>query len=720
MDPGETRTMDAVLMDPSEEIELDARLDEDVWQRAVPATNFVQRDPNNGESATERTEVRIVYNRNTLYMGVTMFDSEPDRLTYSQLGRDNGLPADDKLRWTIDTFLDGRTGYFFEMNPIGSMADALQGPSGSNREWDGIWNARAQRSDIGWTLEIEIPFQTLNFDPSSDTWGINFERTVQRKNEVSLWMGWPRNQGLQRMSNAGHVRGIRNVSQGVGLDIKPYLLGLTESFPGRADSPSATDVQAGLDLFYSVTPSLKANVTVNTDFAQTEVDQRQTNLTRFSLFFPEKRDFFLDGALFFDFASQRGFGGGGGGGRGGGPRGNLLIPFFSRRIGLANGAPQRIDIGAKLTGQIGASDVGVLQVRTGEEGGAIGEDFTVIRLRQRMMRESYVGGLYTRRQARGDDTDTLETAGIDFRLQTSTFRGSSNLRSSGYFLHTTNPLGTGKSSAFGGEIVFPNDPLFAVFQYMEVQDNYDASLGFNRRTGFRSFSPRMGFSPRPSRHPWIRRFQFRAGVDWLLDTEGNRTLSRAIDLTPFQLDLHSQDTFQFNVIPTYELLEEDFEISDDVILPAGNEYRFMRYRVQARTASRRMLAVSPQVEWGSFFSGDRLRLRGTVFLRAAPGMIFNFTADWNRVSLPEGKFDTRLYRVGTETQFNPWISIVNSVQFDSQSAVLGWQSRFRWIMQPGNDLYFVYIHNWEDDPLNNRFNTLDRRATSKMLYTYRF
>ena len=528
-------------------------------------------------------------------------------------------------------------------------------------------------------------------------------------------MGWPRNQGLQRMSNAGHVRGIRNASQGVGLDVKPYLLGLTESFPGRDDSPSATDVQAGVDVFYSVTPSLKANLTVNTDFAQTEVDQRQTNLTRFSLFFPEKRDFFLDGALFFDFASYRRFGGGGDRG------GNLLIPFFSRRIGLdEDGAPQRINLGAKLTGQIGASDVGVMQVQTGEEGDAIGEDFTVIRFRQRMLRESYVGALYTRRHARGGDIDTLETAGIDFRLQTSTFRGSSNLRSSGYFLHTTNPLGTGKNSAFGGEISYPNDPVFAHLGYMEIQDNYDASVGFTRRTGFRSFGPRLFYSPRPSRHPWIRRFQFGSSVDWLLDTEGNRTLSRSVELRPFSLDLHSQDTFEFSVIPTYEFLEEDFEISDDITLPAGSAYNFTRYRVEARTADRRILAVQPQVEWGSFFSGDRLRLGGTVFLRPAPGMIFNFSTDWNRVSLPEGEFYTRLYRLGTETQFNPWISIVNSVQFDSQSAVLGWQSRFRWIMQPGNDLYFVYIHNWEDDPLNNRFNTLDRRASSKMLYTHRF
>ena len=223
-------------MAAGESITVDGRLDEDVWMRAVPATNLMQEEPNNGEPGTENTEVRIVFSADNLYIGVALFDSEPDKLIFYQMGRDGNLPADDKFQWAIDTFLDGRTSYWFEMNPLGSMADALRSSNASNRQWDGIWNAASTRTEIGWTMEIEIPFRTLNFDPNSDTWGFNFRRTIARKNEENIWMGWPRNQGLNRMSNAGLLTGIRNVTQGHGLDVKPYLAGTSESFPGRGDS----------------------------------------------------------------------------------------------------------------------------------------------------------------------------------------------------------------------------------------------------------------------------------------------------------------------------------------------------------------------------------------------------------------------------------------------------------------------------------------------------
>jgi hypothetical protein len=709
--------MEAVRMDAGESITLDGRLDEDVWLRAAPATNFIQRDPVNGQPATEQTEVRIVYNADKLYMGVTCFDSEPEKWMGVQLLRDGGLPADDKIQWTIDTFLDGRTGYFFEMNPLGSMADALQGADdSSNRQWDGIWNARAHRSEIGWTLEIEIPFRTLNFNPDSDTWGINFQRTVARKNEESLWMGWPRNQGLRRMSNAGLLTGIRNVTQGHGLDIKPYLLGTLESFPGRGNSRINIDRAAGVDFFYSVTPGLRANLTVNTDFAQAEVDQRQVNLTRFSLLFPEKRDFFLDGALFLDFAS-------------GGTSdrdirregGSDLLPFFSRRIGLdARGMPQRINFGGKLTGQLGEHDIGVLQVQTGEDDEAPGEDFTVMRIKRRMLQQSYVGALYTLRHVRAAGSDNRQTIGVDFRLATSNFRGSQNLQTSGYFLHGINPLSTGKNSAFGAELSYPNDPFEANFEYMEIQDNYDAAVGYTRRTGFRKFQPRIGFGPRPRQHPWIRRFNFVGDLDWRLDSNTSQTLTRELDVTVFQLETHPQDEFQIHVIPTYEQLEQTFPIAPGVTLPAGRHYSFTRYSVQAETSRRRLFSLLPSVEWGDFYSGQRLRLNMSVDIRARAGVLLSLAHEWNRVSLAEGQFYTRLYRFISETQFNPFISLVNNVQYETQSAVLGWQARLRWIIQPGNDLYFVYIHNWQDDPLSRRIYTLDRRATSKISYTHRF
>ena len=713
MSPSDRRSMEAIRMGPSESITLDGRLDEEVWLRAVPATNFLQRDPDNGQPATEQTEVRFVYDADKLYMGVTLFDSEPDKLIHYQMGRDGFLPSDDKLQWAIDTFNDGQSAYWWEMNPLGSMADSLRGANNTNnRQWDGIWDARSTRSDIGWTLEIEVPFRTMNFNPNTDGWGVNFQRTIARKNEVSLWMGWPRNQGLNRMSNAGLLTGIQDVTQGVGLDVKPYLVGTSESFPGRGDSSVTNDAQVGVDLFYNITPSLRSNLTVNTDFAQAEVDARQLNLTRFSLLFPEKRDFFLDGSLFFESESGSG---------------NTLIPFQSRRIGLdEENTPQRINFGSKLTGQAGAFDIGVLQVQTADEsddekGGSLGEDFIVMRLKRRMFRESHMGALYTLRHTRDGDIDDRQTMGVDFRLATSTFRGSDNLGASGYFLHTTNPFDTaGKSSAFGTEISYPNDPLSIQVGYQEIQDNYDAAVGFTRRTGFRNVSQETTFAPRPRQHPWIRSFNFGARTNWFFAPTDNQLLTREFDITALQVETHRQDRMEFHVLPTYELLEEDFEIEPGVILPAGSEYSFTRYRVQGSTTSRRPVALSPQVEWGDFFSGNRLRLNTTVNFRAAPGQMFTFTNEWNRVSLAEGEFTTKLYRFIAETQFNPRISLVNNVQYDTQSAIVGWQSRFRWIVRPGSDFYFVYIQNWLDDPVTGQIFTLDRRLSSKVLYTHRF
>lgn len=358
------RTMVALRMDEAERIELDGRLDEPAWTRAIPAANFIQQDPDNGKPATEPTEVRILFSQDALYMGVICFDSEPDRWLGYQRRRDEFLQSDDRLMWNIDTYNNQQSGYFFEMNPSGLMGDALRGAGFQNRQWDGIWNAKVVRSPIGWTLEIEIPFRTLSFDPDADAWGINFQRTVRRKNEESLWMGWGRNQGLNRLSNAGLLTGLRGVRLGRGLDLKPYAVATSESFPGRGDPDVKNNASAGLDVFYSPSPRLRTILTLNTDFAQTEVDQRLVNLTRFPQFFPEKRDFFLDGSTFFDFQStQQG--------------GNSLLPFFSRRIGLdANGNPQTIDVGGKLTGQFGATDVGALFIRTGREGDVLGEDST--------------------------------------------------------------------------------------------------------------------------------------------------------------------------------------------------------------------------------------------------------------------------------------------------------------------------------------------------------
>src|SRR6185436_19569323 len=308
-------------------------------------------------------------------------------------------------------------------------------------------------------------------------WGINVSRTLTRKNENSIWTGWARNQGVSRMTNAGRVTGLTGVTQGHGLDIKPYVLGSAQDAPARRETMSRAG-QAGVDLFYNPTPALRTNLTVNTDFAQTEVDQRQVNLTRFSLLYPEKRDFFLDGATFFDFASP-GAGAGGNNSQNNANIGSDLIvnPFFSRRIGLSDsGNEQKILFGTKATGQIAGQDVGILDVRTGDDHDLIGEDFTVARLKHRLMRQSYVGAAYTRRDPHAIGAAVRQTLGFDFRLATSTLRGNQNLSLSGWYADATQPGPGNGTHAYGATLAYPNDRWNANLDVRTVEANFNPAV----------------------------------------------------------------------------------------------------------------------------------------------------------------------------------------------------------------------------------------------------
>ncbi|MQA89177.1 MAG: hydrolase [Gemmatimonas sp.] len=699
------RVMVAERLHDGERVDLDGCLDEEIWTRAEPAKDFVMQDPLLGGAPTEPTEVRIALDRDNLYLGVTAYDSEPDRLLGNTMKRDEFLSADDRFMWTIDTFLDQQTGYFFEMNPSGLMADAVMGPGGgNNREWDGIWDARVSRSEIGWTIEIVIPFRTLNFDPDAPAWGINFQRTVRRKSEESLWTGFERNQGLRRMSNAGLLVGIRDVSQGMGIDVRPYVAAKVAEAPGRAPAADAEGTgDIGVDLYYNLTPNLRANLTINTDFAETEVDQRQVNLTRFPLLFPEKRGFFLEGGTFFDFYSPPD-----------------VQPFFSRRIGLdSRGIPQTIDGGLKLTGQAGRQDIGALYVRTGASDDVAGEDFAALRFRRHFFTQSYVGGIYTLRRGRGDGLGSFQTAGLDFRITTSTFLGSKNADIGGMILATPNSETEGDDLAYGFRVSYPNDLWNGAFHFTEVQPNHDPGVGFLRRRSFRSYHPSLSWSPRPDNHPIIRQFSFGGALALYTDLD-NRALTREFDLTLIQIDGHAGDNVSFSATPTYERLDDDFEIYPGVVIPVGEAFDFTRYRIEIGTANRRVVALQPSYTWGSFFSGTRREMVLGVGLRPTPGVTVNLSAERNEIALPEGEFETRLFRLVADTQLNPRVYLVNNLQYDSLSDQVGWQARFRWIVRPGNDLYFVYNHNWFEEAGVDGFRTLDRRAATKINYTHRF
>ncbi len=721
---GTVSRISVVQLTSADIVRLDGVLDEAVWQRGEPVTDFLQREPDNGAPATERTEVRVLRDRNRLILGVMLYDSEPDNVLGNQMQRDQAFDADDRFVWTLDTFLNGRTGYFFEINPSGAMGDGLVDPGvssgrndfgiGINRSWDGIWLARVRRTQDGWSAEAEIPFRTMNFDPESDAWGVNFQRTIRRKNEETLWTGHARNQGLARMTNAGRLEGVAGLSQGLGLDVKPYVVGALAAAPGRGRPEWDASRSVGLDAFHNLTPALRANLSLNTDFAETEVDQRRVNLTRFPLFFQEKRDFFLEGSSFFDFSRERD---------------ESVVPFFSRRIGLdTSGMPQRIDVGAKLTGQIGSFDLGVLQIRTGaREDGTLsapasavpGEDFSVLRVRRRAFQQSYVGALYTRRSTRAPGEADRHTAGMDFELQTSQFRGSRNLGLSGFSVWTSNPLGTGDSAAYGLRAAYPNDPFTFEIAAQELQSNYDPAVGFVERRGYKRLSPSGEWAPRLSNHPWIRGFEFSFEADVLNDTN-NRPLTREIELTPIEVNLEDGSRIALDVTRQYERLEEDFEISDGVILPTGRTYRFTRYQIGGSTADHRVVSVNASVIFGDFFSGRRQELAVAVSARPRRGVSLSVEAERNTLELAEGNFTTAVYRAVANTQVSPWISFVNNLQYDTVSRLLGWQMRFRWIRRPGSDLYFVYTHNWNEALEGRRLRTLDNRFATKILHTLRF
>jgi hypothetical protein len=702
----------AIRLEAGEAISVDGRLNENVWQRATPASDFLQQEPDNGAPATERTEVRIVYSKTSLYMGVTCFDSEPDKLLGNTMQRDAPLNSGDRFMWSFDPYLDGRSGYFFEMNPSGAMGDSLISAADSTggatdnsaRAWDGIWFAKVNRTDIGWTLEIEIPFRTVKFDPNAPAWGANFQRTIRRKNEETFWTGFARNEGVRMMQSAGLLEGISDVSQGIGLDVQPYITGSYLDARGRNRGDSLKG-DVGGDFTYSITPQLKANFTVNTDFAETEVDQRQVNLTRFPLLYPEKRGFFLEGSTYFDFSGEQSF---------------RVQPFFSRRIGLdANGQPQRIDYGTKLTGQVGHNDIGLLQVRTAATSNLAGDDFTVLRAKHRFFRQSFAGLFYTRRAERDGSTRDRYTFGGDFLLATSRFRGNQKLNLNGYYLWTT-PTGVSKQAAlYGARLEYPNDRWLARIIAREIQAGYDPAVGFVERANIRFYNPEFQFAPRPKRvNRFVRRFVFTADPEFTTDMQ-NQIVTRELKFTVFQMDLQSADSVQVTVTPTRERLDRDFEISKGVRLPGGAAYDFNRYNIRVLSSNRRVLSLDAAFDGGTFYTGHGRKVTAGLGIRPRTGVLINVNNEWARVEVAQGKFSTSLLRLNASNQFSPWISIANSVQYDSVSRILGWQSRFRWILRPGNDIYFVYAQNWLESPLGPR-TTLDRKAATKILYTHRF
>jgi hypothetical protein len=693
-----------------------------VWNRAAVTSNFTQQEPVEGGTPSQRTDIRVVYTDTHLYIGAVLHYDDPSTIAVNKRQRDAPLNSDDRLMWTLDTYNDGRNAYFFETNPAGLRGDGLLTTGQGfdiNKSWDGIWNVAVHRGDFGWSAEIRIPFRTLQFDPTQSTWGFNVQRTIRERNEEVLWTGHRRNQGIFRPRFGGELRGLTDLSTGVGLEVTPY--GLAKANRNGAGPSVDTDptFDVGGEIGYSITPTLQSALTVNTDFAEVEVDQRRVNLTRFPLFFPEKRDFFLEASSVFNFA----------------PR-SSQNPFFSRRIGLVGGEAIPILAGTRLNGRVGAYNVGFFQVRTRETSGVPAdsltlpaEDFTAARAVRNLGAESQVGVIYTRRATHADDGtffdrfQTRHTVGADLELGTSSLFGDQNGQFQAFVLAHNAPLradtsSLGQRTTRGFRLNYPNDPWSGHVSYREFGNAYDPAVGFVARRGFRRLQPSLGYEPFLESHPWIRSLEFGARFEYLTDL-ALEPLTVQMGLQPFGLTLDSGDGFEITVDRLFERLQRPFDILGDgrVVLQPGT-YTTYTGSVEMGTADYRLVSGELELEYGGFWSGTQTEIETGVTARPATGL--TLSADWafTSATFDDGSFDAHVLRFDGTFAPTPDLSLSTRVQFDNLSDRLGLFARLRWIVQPGSDLFLVVTRNWRYT--DDRFSPVNSEIASKLTYSVRF
>jgi len=693
-------TVQAVLTNVVPKI--DGSVSDDAWKKAQVIDQMFQREPKPGEPVSEKTEFLFLYDLNNLYIGIRCFDN-PDGITAKELARDVSLGDDDRVQIILDTYLDGRSGYWFQIGPRGSIGDALINENGKdfNKSWDGLWDGKARITENGWEGELIIPFKTMGFKKGNDTWGLKLIRYIKRKSEVSYWPATSLNANKFQISDAGRLSGLEGITQGIGLDITPWLTG---GFSKKQNENRKTVLDGGLDAFYNITPSLKASLTINTDFAQTEVDEKQINLTRFSLYFPEKRDFFLDGANYFTFGIN---------GESDNPMGTQMMPFFSRRIGLdVNGSPVPIKYGGKFTGKAGNWNIGVIHIK--DDNTLNNQGYTVGRITRNFWKQSSIGVIGTNGNAFSEMDNSL--AGIDLHLAGSQIAGSKNLAFNLYGVKSFTEDLKGNDMSFGTEINYPNDFLNFRVGYLQIGENFTPGLGFLPRKDVRELYGSAILGPRPKNSPVM---QIKTGIKTLfISGLSSGTLqSSQIDLNYSDIIFLSGDIISLSSQRLFESIEREYNIFGSYIIPPG-DYNFWRHSITLTSAKRRKLWASVKFSTGTFYSGTRKDWLFQTGYKVAVPVYVGVESDRRWVSLPEGSFITQIFRLNLNFLFSPNLSWYNFAQYENQSEMIGWQSRFQWIIKPGKEIFIVF-NSPMIDPLE-RFRPEVYEARVKVKYTIRF
>ncbi len=666
-----SRVVNAIrITDP---ITLDGRLDEAAWDVATVAGDFLQWQPNPEAPATEATETRFLYDDDNLYVGIICFDSEMDQLTVNHITDDFPFGESDNLAIMIDSLNDDRSGFAFAVNPGGGRRDGQVANNGgtSNWDWDGVWDFEITQTSDAWIVEIRIPFKTLRFSNSqSQEWGVNVSRGIRRLNEESMWSPIPVRYRQTRMSLAGTLQGLEDIRQGRNLKVKPFVSsGFTQirnSDPAIGGLVTDYDFDGGVDIKYGLSPSLTLDATYRTDFAQVEVDQQQVNLTRFNLFFPEKREFFLENSGTFAF----------------GPGGNL-VPFFSRRIGLGgDGSPIPIVGGGRLTGQVGPNDIGVLAMKTESVEGTPSNDYFVGRFKRNLMTNSWVGGLVTSRSSSAAD-DYNRVYGADAH-----FQFYERLEFDAYLLGSDTPGLSDANQARRFQTAWRDDEFVIGGEYNLIQTNFNPEVGFVRRRNISQYAGEIAWNPLIESSDSIRNLVFEANLEYFENgsTEKVETRTQSVGLG---IDFQNSGLIDFSVTESFDRLTRDFAIRPGIVIPVG-DYKYTRYDFSIRNDTSARLGGRIDADWGEFWNGDRKSIGFRLNFR--PNYRVNIELDYthNRISLPAGKFNTDLVAARFTYAFTARAFLNAFVQYNADRHELSSNIRFNIIHSALSDLFIVY------------------------------
>ena len=671
---------------------IDGDLGDEVWKSAAIAGGFGQVEPISGAAPSERTEMRIFSTAQALYIGVRCYDSEPDQVLARDRRRDSPGRGDDRVRMVFDTFGQARNGYYFAVAGGGGKADGVVRSGGRpDLTWDTIWSVETSRDEEGWVAEFEIPFRSLAFDVNQGSWGFNVEREIRRKHEKLRWVSPTRLRSMWTLQGLGKLTGLDNLDTGIGIDVRPTLVARYRSGNGEE---SELGFEPSVDGFYRLTPSLTATWTWKTDFAETDVDDRQINTTRFPLFFPEKRSFFLEDAKNFRF--------------GGIVRSPL--PFHSRTIGLAsNGSRVPIEFGGKLTGKAGKWNLGLLGVQLEGTEELNPDEVYVGRVSYDVLDESSLGGIFTLGDPRSNGD--AQTYGLDFELKNSSLGELKEGRLRGWVMGTD---GEKDDYGWGLSAVYPNKPLYARASWQRLGEDLDPAVGFIRRPGIHEFYGMLSYELYPEGN-FLNEvdLDFRTQVDTDLDL---RVLSEDNELeTDFELE--SGDNAEFAISRRRELFERDFGIYDGIVIPADN-YHYWRGRASISTAPSRGWYAYAGTNFGGYPNGNKLGVNGKLGWIPSPSFSVNVGADVDWFELEGGEFETLILNSSVRLTPTEKISLSSRVQFDTVSGQMGLNSRLRWMVTPASDIYLVFNQGFRR--FDDRFDRTSTEAVAKVGWTFRF